>query len=121
MRPLTPPHPTVAAAVRQQTGASWSRARELCSRGRVTVDGVRCMDPATRISPDAIVAVDEQGPRLEKGPLARSAMVHFDRDLVVVDKPAGMLAVADEPGNKDTLAEYTRTLLRRMDRSGRDA
>ena len=37
-----------------------------------------------------------------------------DRDLVIVDKPAGMLTVADEAGNKDTLAEYTRTLLRRM-------
>jgi 23S rRNA pseudouridine1911/1915/1917 synthase len=47
--------------------------------------------------------------------------VFFDRDLVVVDKPAGMLAVADEPGNKDTLAEYTRTLLRRMGGRGSDA
>ena len=44
-----------------------------------------------------------------------------DRDLVVVDKPVGMLSVADEPGNKDTLVDYTRTLLRQMDRHGVDA
>ncbi len=40
--------------------------------------------------------------------------MYFDSDLVVVDKPPGLLSVADEPGNKDTLAEHTRTLLRRM-------
>ncbi|MGZ7042015.1 MAG: pseudouridine synthase, partial [Thermoanaerobaculia bacterium] len=110
--------PTVAAAVREKTGASWSRARNLCSEGRVTVDGKRCLDPATRISPDAVVEVNEHGPKLEKGPLAKEAIVFWDRDLVIVDKPAGMLTVADEEGNKDTLAEYTRLVLRRLDRTG---
>jgi 23S rRNA pseudouridine1911/1915/1917 synthase len=81
------------------------------------VDGQRCLDPATRIAADAVVAVDQHGPKLSKGPLTKEAIVFADRDLVVVDKPAGMLTVADEDGNKDTLAEYTRTLLRRM--SGR--
>jgi 23S rRNA pseudouridine1911/1915/1917 synthase len=118
---MSSPQPTVAAVVREQTGVSWSRARALCSEGRVTVDGERCLDPATRISPDAIVAVNETGPKLEKGPLAKSAIVFHDRDLVVVDKPAGMLSVADEPGNKDTLAEYTRILLRRMGGAAHDA
>ena len=113
--------PTVAALVRERTGVSWSRARNLCSEGRVTVDGERCLDPATRISTDAVVVIDERGPKLEKGPLAKGAIVFSDRDLVVVDKPAGMLAVADEPGNKDTLAEYARTLLRRMGGRANDA
>jgi 23S rRNA pseudouridine1911/1915/1917 synthase len=117
---MKPPAPTVAAVVREQTGVSWSRARDLCSEGRVRVDGERCLDPAARISPDAVVTVDERGPRLDKGPLARSAILYFDRDLVVVDKPAGMLAVADEPGNKDALAEHARTLLRRCDGGGKD-
>jgi 23S rRNA pseudouridine1911/1915/1917 synthase len=106
--------PTLAAVVRERTGASWSRAKKLCSDGRVRVNGERCLDPAMRVAPDAVVAVDEHGPRLEKGPLSRSAIVFHDRDLVVVDKPPGMLAVADEPGNKETLAEYTRILLQRM-------
>jgi 23S rRNA pseudouridine1911/1915/1917 synthase len=115
------PAPTVAAVVRERTGASWSRARSLCTEGRVTVDGKRCLDPATRISPDAVVAVNEHGPKLDKGPLAKSAIVFADRDLVVVDKPAGMLTVADEEGNKDTLVEYTRILLRRLDGGGKEA
>ncbi|HSN20808.1 MAG TPA: RluA family pseudouridine synthase [Usitatibacter sp.] len=118
--PVSESPATLAALVRERTGLSWSRARKLCSDGRVTVDGQRCLDPATRIASGAVVAIDEQGPKLEKGPLAKSAIVFFDRDLVVVDKPAGMLAVADEPGNKETLAEYTRTLLRRMGGRGGD-
>ena len=55
------------------------------------------------------------------GPLAESAIVFYDQDVVVVDKPAGMLSVADEPGNKDTLVDYARTLLRRMGGRGVDA
>lgn len=86
--------------------------------GRVSVDGERCLDPATRVAPGSSVLVDEHGPKLRKGALARDAIVFFDRDLVVVDKPAGMLSVADQPGNKDTLADHARTLLRRLD--GRD-
>ena len=113
--------PTVAAVVREKTGASWSRARKLCSDGRVTVDGERCLDPAARILPNAVVVVDEHAPKVEKGPLARDAIVFHDRDVVVVDKSAGMLSVADEPGNKETLVDYTRTLLRRVDKGGVDA
>ncbi len=73
-----------------------------------------------RIPPDAVVVVDQHAPKVEKGPLQRSAIVHYDRDVVVVDKPAGMLSVADEPGNKDTLVDHARTLLRRIDKGGVD-
>jgi 23S rRNA pseudouridine1911/1915/1917 synthase len=100
--------------VREQTGVSWSRARDLCTQGRVTVNGERCLDPAQRVSPGAAVAVDERAPKLRTGALPESAIVFSDRDVVVVDKPAGMLSVADEPGNKDTLVDWTRILLRRM-------
>ena len=111
---------TLAAVVRERTGQSWSRAKEMCIAGRVTVDGETCLDPAMRLRAGAEVAVSPEGRRREKGPLAREAIVHFDRDVVIVDKPPGMLVVADEPGNKDTLVDYTRTLLRRLDPAGRD-
>ena len=106
--------PTVAAVVREQTGLSWSRAKKLCTDGRVTLNGERCLDPAARVPVGAEVVVNVHGPKMETGPLAKSAIVFADRDVVVVDKPAGMLSVPDEPGNKETLAEYTRILLRRM-------
>jgi 23S rRNA pseudouridine1911/1915/1917 synthase len=114
------PEPTVAAVVRQQTGAAWSLARRLCAEGRVTVNGERCLDPASRVAPGAVVAVDQEAPKLRTGPLAESAIVFCDRDVVVVDKPAGMLSVADEPGNRQTLVDYARTLLRRTGGHGGD-
>ncbi len=76
------------------------------------VDGQRCLDPAARVAPGAVVTIDRHAPKLRTLPLAQSAIVFCDRDVVVVDKPAGMLSVADEPGNKETLVDYTRTLIR---------
>ena len=115
------PEPTVAAIVRQQTGVAWSRARGLCTEGRVTVNGERHLDPASRVAPGTVVAVDQRAPKLRTGPLAESAIVFYDRDVVVVDKPVGMLSIADEPGNKKTIVDYTRTLLKRMGGRGVDA
>src|SRR5882672_1936567 len=117
-RKAKPLEPTVAAIVRDQTGAAWSRARELCTEGRVTVNGQRCLDPALRVSPGAVVVVDERAPKLRTGALPESAIVFLDRDVVVVDKPAGMLSIAYERSDKDTLVDRTRTLLRRMDGRG---
>src|SRR6266571_3385106 len=108
------PEPTVAAIVRDQTGAAWSRARDLCTEGRVTVNGERCLDSALRVAPGAVVVVDERAPKLRAGALPESAIAFFDRDVVVVDKPAGMLSIAYEPGDKDTLVDCTRILLRRV-------
>jgi len=82
----------------------------------VTVNGQRCLDPALRVSPGAEVVVDERAPKLRTGALSESAIVFWDRDLVVVDKPVGMLSIRYEPGDKDTLADCTRTLLRRIGR-----
>jgi 23S rRNA pseudouridine1911/1915/1917 synthase len=113
---VLPGLPTLAAVVREQTGAAWSKARALCAEGRVTVNGERWLDPAARVPVDAVVVVNATAPRVDKGALKKSAIVHVDRDLVVVDKPAGMLTVADEAGNRDTLADHLRTLLRKVDR-----
>jgi 23S rRNA pseudouridine1911/1915/1917 synthase len=115
------PDRTVAAVVREQTGFAWTRAKKLCTDGRVTVNGERCTDPAARVSPDAVVVVDPWGPKHRPGPLRENAVVFVDRDVVVFDKPAGMLSVADEPGNKDTLALHARTLLRRLNAPGDDS
>jgi 23S rRNA pseudouridine1911/1915/1917 synthase len=118
---VTSPYPTLAALVRERAGVAWSRAKQLCIDGRVTVDGERCRDPAARVARDAVVVIDRYAPKQRAGALPEGAVVYFDRDVVVVDKPAGMLSVADEPGNKDTLALHARTLLRRLDRGGEDA
>ena len=106
--------PTLAALVRERTGLSWSRARALCEEGRVRVDDVPCRDPAARVSPEARVVIGERGPRVAKGPLGAHAIVFHDRDIVVIDKPAGLLSVADEAGERDTAMDHARTALRRI-------
>jgi len=118
---MRPSWPTLAAIVRDQTGAAWSRARDLCADGRVTVNGERCLDSALRVSPGAVVVVDERAPKLRTGALPESAIVFLDRDVVVVDKPVGMLSIAYERGDKSTLVDCTRTLLRRMGGQGFDS
>jgi len=117
---LRPTAPTLAAIVREQTGAAWSRARDLCAEGRVTVNGERCLDSALRVPPGAVVVVDERARKLRPGALPESAIAYFDRDVVVVDKPAGILSIAYEAGDKDTLVDRTRALLRRMRGRGFD-
>ena len=113
-------HPTLAALVRERTGLSWARARKLCTDGRVTVDGERCLDPAIRVGPNSVIVIDAHGAKVERGPLARDAIVFHDCDIVVVDKPPGMLTVGYE-GEKDTLAEHARMVLRKVDSSARDS
>jgi len=112
--------PTVAAVVRLQTGLPWSRSRRLCVEGRVTLDGERCLDPAARVAPGSVVVVDASAPRRHAGPLADNAIVHCDRDVVIIDKPAGLLSVPDDTGNRETAADCTRTLLRRRGGYGDD-
>ncbi|MBK7660365.1 MAG: hypothetical protein IPJ28_15100 [Betaproteobacteria bacterium] len=68
--PLNPddkPSPTLAALVREQLAIPWSRARRLCEEGRVSVDGVPCLEPAARVKTGAVVVVNEHGPKRRKG------------------------------------------------------
>ncbi len=103
---------TVAAAVRAHLGVSWGRARDLCASGRVWIDGARCTDAARRLREGERLRIDERAPRLRSGTLPREALVHVDPDVVVVRKPAGLLTVPFEPGDRDTLVDQTLAALR---------
>lgn len=111
---------TVSAVVRELYAVPWSKARELCTTGRVTVDGRRALDPAMRVRSGATLEVDPTAPRLRKGVLPREAVVHVDADVIVVNKPAGVLTVPYEQGDRDTLVDQTRAALRRIDPKLRD-
>ena len=84
------------------------------------MNGRQCLDPALRVPPGAEVVVDQHAPKVRAGVLPESAIVFLDRDVVVVDKPAGMLSVAYEPRDRGTLVECTRALLRRRRGHGFD-
>jgi 23S rRNA pseudouridine1911/1915/1917 synthase len=46
-------------------------------------------------------------------PLPRERVVYLDRDVVVVDKPSGVLSTPEAPGEVDTLLERVQDYLRR--------
>lgn len=106
---------TLAAFLRAALGGGmpWSKARELVSSGKVRLRGEIARDPALRLAAGDEVVVDERAPRLRAGVLEDDRIVHADRDVVVVRKPAGVLSVPYAEGDKDTLIDLTRAALRR--------
>jgi len=110
---------TLAAAVRaKMDGVSWNRARELCQRGKVFVNGARVIDPAVRLHLGATVEVKLDAPRVTRGALDPSAVLYVDHDVVVVNKPVGMLSVPYEDTDRDTLIDQTRAALKQRTELG---
>src|SRR5258707_10471859 len=84
---------TLAAVVGGMVpGTSWSQAKEMCSGGRVQVDGVRAPDPARRMSAGERVEIQSSG-SARREPAVTDLVVHLDADVAVVRKPAGILTV----------------------------
>ena len=89
---------TLAAIVRElMDGLPWSKARALVESGRVQVGGELHFDPAERLAVGSVVLVDPTGRRRRAPTLERDRVVHVDRDLVVVRKPAGLVTVPFDP------------------------
>lgn len=93
-------------------GIPWSKARALCRTGRVRVNERLAADPEQRLARGARVGIDPQAPRARRGVLPEDALVYVDADVVVVNKPAGLLSVPFDEGDRDTLIDLTRAALR---------
>lgn len=106
---------TVAALVREMLpGTSWSQARELCSEGRVLIDGDAALDPARRMSAGERMALRPGGPGRREQALT-DLVVHLDSEVAVVRKPAGILTVPFERDDRDTLVALARVAVRRIE------
>ncbi len=109
---------TLAALLRQApagipSGASWKDVKGWCTRGKVQVDGANSLDPARRMVAGERVTLRLDAPK--QRPL-RIELVHVDADVVVVDKPAGMLSVPARGRDPSCLAERTAEILARRER-----
>jgi 23S rRNA pseudouridine1911/1915/1917 synthase len=105
---------TLAAVLRaRMPDASWNRVRELCSTGRVRVDGDEQLDAHVRMRGDETLEVDEAGRKRTAGVLDPRDVLHLDEDVIVVDKRAGVMTVPFEEGDRDTLADQVRAFLLR--------
>ncbi|MGH1339908.1 MAG: RluA family pseudouridine synthase [Nannocystales bacterium] len=104
---------TLAAVVRgQMPGRSWNQVRGIISRGHVRTDGVVTTDHAARVTCGQNIDVTV---RTEKAKTHVIELLHVDRDVVVVDKPAGLISVP-YAGERDTLLHLATTALRRRTR-----
>jgi 23S rRNA pseudouridine1911/1915/1917 synthase len=69
--------------------------------GRVRVNGATVRSPRDELTPGDVVEVVARAPRRTLPPRLR--LVHEDDDLLVVDKPAGLLTVATERERRRTV------------------
>jgi 23S rRNA pseudouridine1911/1915/1917 synthase len=76
------------------------KARDVIEKGQVSVDGVPVREPGRDVAEGAAVAFD---PNRRALPRARCTLpiLYEDEDVIVVDKPAGLLTVPSAPGVHD--------------------
>ena len=81
---------------------SRSRVKTLVEAGRVTASGVTITDPSYRVKPGQTFAIMLPDPvaALPVGQTIALDVVYEDADLIVINKPAGMV-VHPAPGNPD--------------------
>ena len=107
---------TLAAVVRGALdGLPWTQARELCRYGKVRVNAVIEKDATRRVLKGDAVAIDPSAPRRSRHVLDDDAVLYVDRQVVVVNKPADLLSVPFNEGDKNTLIDRLRFWLRRKD------
>jgi len=102
-------------------GSSFSRAKREVLIGHATVDGEVVTDPGHRLRTGAVVAHQPSLPRRAARPTGPGITVlHLDDDIVVVDKPSGVLVHPTVDGEQDTvLARLVVELSKRCGRPGR--
>lgn len=96
---------TLDLAVRKLFGLTWEKARNAISTGKVFVDGKRRTEPREPCMGGTLELRWSAARPLKQDTLARDWVVYYDSDLIVIDKPAGLMAVpfrehGDEPPEK---------------------
>jgi 23S rRNA pseudouridine1911/1915/1917 synthase len=90
--------------VADRFGLSRRAAQEAVWCGRIDLAGSTCQEPGRQVEPDAPVAFFPNRARARKVP-TRLKVLFEDRDILVVDKPAGLLTAPTELRERDTLLD----------------
>jgi 23S rRNA pseudouridine1911/1915/1917 synthase len=106
------------ALIKLHPGLSRRRARDVIEKGQVSVEGRTVLEPGHLVAPTAAIAWD---PNLKARSRVRASipLLHEDDDVLVVDKPAGLLAVPTAPdaeGEDTALARVQEYVARRRPR-----
>ena len=89
-------------AVARTFGLSRRAARDAVRAGRVDVGGRTVDEPGTDVEPETKLELHASRPARRRV-RARLSVLHEDGDVIIVDKPAGLLTVPTEAREKDTL------------------
>ena len=105
-RDANPPAPArrLDKLVADRFGLSRRGAMDAVRNGRVDVDGERCDEPGRDVGPGASVEFFPNRPKA-RAVATRLRVLHEDRHVLVVDKPAGLLTLPTPARESDTLIE----------------
>ena len=95
---------------------SWARIRTAIARGQVTVDGVPARDPGLDVMAAATVDFDASRPALATARIDLPRL-YEDDEILVIDKPAGLLTIASSPegrASEDTVLRRVQEYARRL-------
>jgi 23S rRNA pseudouridine1911/1915/1917 synthase len=104
------------ALVRLHPDLSRRKARDVITKGQVTVDGGLVREPGHSVGPDAVLAWDSNRRALPSARLALTSL-YEDEHVLVVDKPSGLLAVPtsqEARDDEDTALRRVREYVRRL-------
>lgn len=90
--------------VSERFGLSRRAAQEAVRNGRVDLGGARCDEPGREVEADAPVEFFPNRPKA-RVVAGRLKVLHEDRHVLVVDKPAGVLTLPTSARETDTLLE----------------
>ena len=86
------------------------KAQDYIQTGRVDIDGRTCHEPGRNVEEGSIVRLDLDRPAVG-AVRTRLSVLHEDDDLIIVDKPAGLLTLPTEAREKDTLLDRVNAYL----------
>src|SRR5262245_36363356 len=90
--------------IAERHGLSRRAAIEAIRSGKVDVDGRCCLEPGEEVTPETPLVYDPNRPR--PGTADRHLRVlHEDRHILIVDKPAGLMTQPTQGRERDTLLE----------------
>jgi len=89
---------------------SWRQVRDAIEKGQVTVDGRVQRDPGLDVSSRAAIELNLNRPAQSRA-RASFDILHEDDDIIVLNKPAGVLSIPSSPGagsSEDTILRRVR-------------
>jgi len=84
------------ALIRRHPGMSRRKAQEVIEKGQVTVDGTTVVDKGRAVSESATLVWDENRKARRRARISLDVL-YEDEAVLIVDKPAGLLAVPTSP------------------------